>query len=112
MTVSVNAALLSSTSASRLSLALPGTKLIRQRADVPTPQEPASPGSASGGHVSTWVGEVAGRKSSTAVLVTAANGGVYGKVSYTERRANKQRQEDQETAHLHGEPALSTFAYA
>lgn len=93
-TVVVNSSLLASSN--RLSLALPGANLvIRRRRDVPSPLGDSSTVSATSGTpaVSIWIGEVAGqqRGGSSAVLVTAENGGVYGKITYIERRANKQR---------------------
>lgn len=98
-TVSIATGLLSGTAApSRLSLALPGASVVvNRRRDVSVPEEAArsasAPGTSNDTTASTWVGEVVGsrRAGSSAIFVTAENGGVYGKITYIERRTNKQR---------------------
>lgn len=97
-TVSIATGLLSGPAApSRLSLALPGASVIvNRRRDVESPEEAARAASApssGNGTATVWVGEVVGarRAGSSAIFVTAENGGVYGKVTYIERKTNKQR---------------------
>jgi hypothetical protein len=94
-TVVIDGKLLSS-NPTRLSLALPGANLIiTRRRDVPSPVTEVAAASTTNATapVSVWIGEVAGyrRGSSSAILVTAENGGVYGKITYIERRTNKER---------------------
>lgn len=96
-TVSIDTKLLSSTPA-RLSLALPGANVvINRRRDVRSPQSSAGPSSAAGSTtdspVTTWVGEVVGarRATSSAVLIIAENGGVYGKITYFDRKTRTER---------------------
>lgn len=96
-TVSIDTKLLSS-APNRLSLALPGTSIIiNRRRDVQSPQASVRAASTSDSStdvpVTTWVGEVAGnrRGTSSAILITAENGGVYGKIRYFDRRTKAER---------------------
>jgi hypothetical protein len=85
----------------RLSLEMPGNVnlVISRRRDVPagvaTPTTPevgtASANTSAAAGVNVWVGEVVGFKGpiSSAVLVTAENGGVYGRIHYITRKGQQ-----------------------
>lgn len=90
----------------RLSLDVPGTTVVITRRDDLTPPTPQAPAVAAAGDspsssgnsstpapVSTWVGEVFGIKggASSVVLISAEDRGVYGRISYIDRRTRQRR---------------------
>jgi hypothetical protein len=68
--------------------------IITRRKDVASPIPDIAAASAlnSTAPVSIWIGDVVGyrRGSSSAILVTSENGGVYGKITYIDRSTNKE----------------------
>jgi hypothetical protein len=97
-TVSIDTKLLSGNPA-RLSLAMPSeTVSLRRtvtRTNIASNQAPAggAGSSTTDNPVTVWVGEVLGarRATSSAVLIIAESGGVYGRITYFDRKTRTER---------------------